>query len=189
MYNRNKVRKLIDAVHLLVGNNGGLINYTKLIKLLYLADQKALIQWGAPITGDTYYALKNGPVLSKTLDLIKGKADLESQTLWDEYFYTRAYDLVGEKPDRSITLLSPAEIDLLEEIDETYKLYTYSQLIDLVHSPDICPEWSDPGTGSSPIRLEDILLKSGKSQEAVESIVAEYYSNEAEKAFLIEHCG
>lgn len=53
-YERKKIRKLIDSINYLVERNGGRINYTKLIKLLYLADRKALINWGFTITGDSY---------------------------------------------------------------------------------------------------------------------------------------
>lgn len=188
-YNRNKVRKLIDTVHYLIGKNNGTMNYTKMIKILYLADKKALEKWGAPITGDLYYALKNGPVLSKTLDLIKGKADLESQTLWDEYFYTKDYKLIDEKPDRPYDYLSPVEIELLFEVDQKYKDYSYQQMIDLVHSPEVCPEWTDPGEGASPISIETILKKSGKTDKEIEEIIDEYYSNEEEKKFFLENCG
>ncbi|MFP4180582.1 MAG: Panacea domain-containing protein [Spirochaetaceae bacterium] len=188
-YNRNKVRKIIDTVHYLIGKNNGTLNYTKMIKLLYLADKKALEKWGAPITGDQYYALKNGPVLSKTLDLIKGKADLESQTLWDEYFFTKDYKLIDEKPDRPYDYLSPVEIEILSEVDQKYKDYSWQQMIDLVHSPEVCPEWSDPGEGASPISIETILKKSGKTDKEIEEIMDEYYSNEEEKKFFLENCG
>lgn len=31
----------------------GVINYVKLIKLMYLSDRKALLNWERPITGDS----------------------------------------------------------------------------------------------------------------------------------------
>jgi len=46
------------------------LNYMVLIKLLYLADREALVRWGRPITFDTYYTMKYGPMLSNVHDLI-----------------------------------------------------------------------------------------------------------------------
>ena len=50
--------------------SGGKLNYLKLIKLLYLLDRATLLAWGRTVTGDHYYSMKHGPVLSEVLDLI-----------------------------------------------------------------------------------------------------------------------
>jgi len=189
IFKRHKVKKIIDAVNYLLLRNGGSINYTKLIKLLYLADRKALTEWGFTITGDRYYSLKNGPILSQTFDLIKGKAEADVQTFWDEFFYTDGYALIGENIDRPHNSLSPIEEEILEQIDEQYKTYTYQKIIDLVHSPNVCPEWKDPGRGTLPITLEDILKNSGKSEAEIKEILDEYYTNENEEQFFLDNCG
>jgi len=41
------------------------MKYLGLLKLLYLADRDALKEIERPITGDRYFSLKNGPVLSR----------------------------------------------------------------------------------------------------------------------------
>jgi uncharacterized phage-associated protein len=43
----------------------GKMNYLKLIKLLYLLDRESLNRRGRPVTGDQYYSMKLGPVLSE----------------------------------------------------------------------------------------------------------------------------
>src|ERR1022692_1541243 len=43
------------------------MNYMLLIKLLYLLDRRALSLWGRPVTGDDYFSMKYGPVLSEVL--------------------------------------------------------------------------------------------------------------------------
>lgn len=187
-YERKKIRKLIDSINYLVERNGGRINYTKLIKLLYLADRKALINWGFTITGDSYVSMKDGPVLSQTYDFIKGNGFNEMQNMWDEYFYTEGYDLIGERTNRNKDLLSPAEMEILETIDTTYKNYTYSQMIEEVHSPNVCPEWKDPGLSSFTIGIEDILRSSGKAEAEVKAVAEEYELNEEDERILIEHC-
>jgi hypothetical protein len=46
-------RKATEATALLLSLRGGQMHYMKLIKLLYLADRRALLRWGIPITTDT----------------------------------------------------------------------------------------------------------------------------------------
>src|SRR4051812_9596906 len=47
-------QKATQAAARLLELRGGRISYLKLIKLLYLADREALLQWGRPITTDSY---------------------------------------------------------------------------------------------------------------------------------------
>jgi uncharacterized phage-associated protein len=50
----------------------------KICKLLFLADKYHLVQYGRPIIGDRYCALKYGPVPSHSLDLLNGAIKAES---------------------------------------------------------------------------------------------------------------
>ena len=65
--------KAAEAAARLIHLAGGSMNYMKLIKLLYLADRKALEEWARPISSDRYVAMKNGPVLSRVLNLIRSR--------------------------------------------------------------------------------------------------------------------
>ena len=49
---------------------GGSMPYLKLLKLMYYADRQMLITRGTLITFDKWVAMKLGPVLSSTYDLI-----------------------------------------------------------------------------------------------------------------------
>lgn len=60
-------RKATQAAALLLQLRGGKMSYMKLIKLLYLADREALLQWGRPITTDRYVSMNRDPVLSRIL--------------------------------------------------------------------------------------------------------------------------
>ena len=57
-----------QAAARLLKRAGGPMSHMKLIKLLYLADRRALVRWGRPITCDWYVSMPQGPVPSFTLD-------------------------------------------------------------------------------------------------------------------------
>ena len=65
----NEVKTTQAAARLLF-SNGGHMEVLKLVKLLYLADRKALLRWGRPLTFDRYFSLPHGPVLGVTVDRI-----------------------------------------------------------------------------------------------------------------------
>src|SRR5579864_4950925 len=50
----------------------------KICKLLFLADKYHLVQYGRPIIGDRYCALRYGPVPSHSLDLLNDVIKAES---------------------------------------------------------------------------------------------------------------
>ena len=64
-YSLFNLEKLIQACNYLLKKNNYSLNYTKLIKLLYLADKESLKGAIQTISGDTYVSMDNGPVLSK----------------------------------------------------------------------------------------------------------------------------
>ncbi|MFH0794901.1 MAG: Panacea domain-containing protein, partial [bacterium] len=78
-------KKTTQAAAVFIRLEGGKINYTKLIKLLYLADRDALMNWHNPITGDTFFSLPHGPVLSNTLDCITAGPEPENPGFWSSH--------------------------------------------------------------------------------------------------------
>ena len=155
--------KAAQAASILLDRHDGVMPYIKLIKLLYLADRAALIETGMPITGDRFVSVKYGPVLSKVLDLIEEPKPAED-SVWHNYVARKHFDvrLVGKtNADR----LSAYELDLLNEITETYGRWRPWAVVNLTHA---LPEWRDPGETSLPIEPADILRYSGYSEQAVE---------------------
>ena len=76
------------------------MNYTKLIKELYFSDREALRTKGFSITGDIYYSMKKGPVLSNLLNLIKGTlADSKIQEKWNDIFQRSGRDVISIKKE------------------------------------------------------------------------------------------
>jgi uncharacterized phage-associated protein len=63
-------RKALAAATRLLAEGGGRMPSLRLLKLLCLSDHAALLEYGHPITGDRYVAMKLGPVLSTVYDRI-----------------------------------------------------------------------------------------------------------------------
>ncbi len=96
-----------------------MMNYMKLIKLLYLTDREALKRWGRPVTTDCYVSMDRGPVLSEVLNLINHGPRPHVASPWRE--------IISEPGVYSVSLLSNQdppddELSKAEEdlIDETY---------------------------------------------------------------------
>lgn len=162
------IKKIIQIVHYVIAKYKYRINYTKLIKLLYLADRQALAETGTSITGDTYYAMANGPVLSTLYDLIRGKGSDDMKIMWNSVFAKDGYDIYALSENISYGELSEYEEKVLDDIDEKYHNMTYTKMINLVHNKEICPEWNKPVNGAKLIKPESILLFSGWSDEDID---------------------
>ncbi|MFQ5927096.1 MAG: Panacea domain-containing protein, partial [Terriglobia bacterium] len=141
---------------------------------LYLADRRALLDSGRPITFDWYVSMPHGPVLSFTLDLINGDPDPEDPSYWHSYISERKdqeVSLIEEAPNDQ---LSHAEEAVLDRIFEELGSRTPWELRDFSHT---LPEWQDPQGSSLPIGIEDILRAAGiaedEIQEVIESLEAE----------------
>lgn len=135
--------------------------YTRLLKILYIADKENLKEIGEPITGDQVVAMENGPVLSKLLDLIKGK--LAAYPYCKRHIERDNHE-IRLKKDPGASKLSPCEKQKLEQVAKRYKNHDMGDMIDLTHEFE---EWEEnyiEGT-SNPITIEEIL----KGEDALES--------------------
>lgn len=160
-------RKAAQTAAYLLRKRGGRSTYGQLVKLMYLADRRKLLERGAPITGDSLTAMENGTVLSIALDLMRkgppktGKLGRE----WEQYVAKRQgidVEAIGEGTDE----LSRYELHLLDAIDAEFGHMSFYQLSDLTHE---LPEWKEnnPGNSSLPIRPERVLELAGQSEEDI----------------------
>lgn len=168
--------KTTQATALLLKENGGKMNYMKIIKLLYLADREALSRWARPITGDSYVSMDNGPVLSKVLDKINsGRNPSGIKPYWHKYISSpEGYKIKLLKREPRFDELSKREKELLLSIFEKYKEYDQWQMVKICH--DTLPEWRDPEGTSIPIRIEDILREVNKTEKDI-SLIEEEVAN------------
>jgi hypothetical protein len=180
------IDKLIQICGYMLRKYDFRLNYTKLIKILYLADKESLKETALTITSDSYINMQNGPVLSSLYDLIRGTyADSAGQILWNCRFTTDGYDLlavVDRFPEGKLSLF---EKDVLNRIDEQFHDKNFSEMIAYVHRKDVCPEWKNPKHSTNahaavPIAFEDILKSIDYSDDEIAWILEEKRAFEAE---------
>lgn len=161
-------RKATQAAARFLKLRGGKMSHLKLIKLLYLMDREALKRWGRPVTGDSYVSMPQGPVLSKTYELMAfgGKT-------WKEIVSEIGNYEVSLKGEPSTDDLSEAEIELIDEIFKEYGGLGRWKLRDLTHE---FQEWTDPGQSSIPILIENLLKILGKTEAEISKIKADEMS-------------
>ncbi len=160
----NEIKTTQDAA-LFLKLNGGKMNYMKLIKLMYLVDREALSRWERPLTGDSYFSMKNGPILTNVLDWISYGERPNEKLYWCRHISNPSRYNISLKKDPGESELSKREIELIKEIDEKYKTFNQWEMVDICHK--ILPEWESPGTTSIPIQIEDILKAARKTDREI----------------------
>lgn len=131
------------------------LKHLALIKLLYIADRRSIEKFNHPITGDRYFSMKYGPVLSQVYDLIKDNK-IVNPNLWIEYIAKVDECSVKLIKDPGKGDLSKREEKLIMEVHEDYKSYNEFYLAELTHG---FPEWTDPITlGKKQIRIDNLWI-------------------------------
>lgn len=182
----NEMKTAQAAAYFLYKANG-LMPHLKLMKLLYLADRLSWLEQDVGISGDDYYSLPYGPVLSKTLDLIQGNRLTAAKTVWEEW--------ISDKADHHVSLakvIDNADADFFDHLslcdkailDRTFQQYGHFDkfaLAALTHDPAYVPEWEMPSGNmrSKPIKLETLLSHLGKSPAQIQQILQDIAEREA----------
>ena len=188
-----KIEKLAAVVAYLLQKHGGRMDYTKMIKLVYLFDRAEIASCGMPLTGDDYCARAKGPVGENLYALIKGekppawgegselykrshsaarRITRDARALWDERFATEGAQLVARSADLPTGRLSRAGKAALDELDARFHDATAEEMVEWTHAN--CPEWSSPAPAEKkPITLAQILKATGWSKDAAKWAIAE----------------
>jgi uncharacterized phage-associated protein len=163
--------KATQAAARLLWRRGGQMSYTKLIKLLYLADRNALAQWGRPISTDTYVSMDRGPVLIHVLNRINERpSPTEPPSYWAQHITPIGNYEVKLTNDPDGQMLSEAEDDVLDGVYREYGHLSRWEIVELVHA---LPEWHDPNGSALPISYFDILNAQNKNPEEISAILDE----------------
>jgi uncharacterized phage-associated protein len=107
----------------------------KLFKLLYLADREHLFRYARPILKDFYVNMDQGPVPSRSYDLVKANTKQWSQLVIDEfakYIEVRGMHISVRNP-AGTDLLSASDIEVLGEVIDRYGSRSADYLSALSH--------------------------------------------------------
>ncbi|MCF2489151.1 Panacea domain-containing protein [Dyadobacter sp. CY347] len=137
---RFRTDKALNALIRFANLGGGGLNKMRALKLIWLSDRYHLRQYGRTITGDQYFAMKNGPVASCTFDLLKGSGisfDIGEMQNIAEYLTSSQYNY-SVHGEADIDVFSETDIEVMDLIWEKYKHYDHFALSELSHN---FPEW------------------------------------------------
>lgn len=132
-------KKAVQSLNYLAVKNGGVLNKMKAIKLIWLADRLNIRKFGRTITGDEYYALKNGSVPSATRNILESSDFSEDMALDYSSGYIES-DRFDYKSIASpnLKVFSKTDIETINIIFDKYKDLDHFALSSLSHQ---FPEW------------------------------------------------
>jgi len=116
---KENVETTIHALLYILDRLKGEADFHKVFKLLYFADKKHLVKYGALITDDNYIAMNHGPVPSMAYDILKTlRGEGLSASIKDQF--TPYFELINNFTVKAKVLpdldyLSSSETDALDE--------------------------------------------------------------------------
>lgn len=165
----NELTSTAVAVKFIELNNGQ-INYTKLIKIMYLFEREMLRHYNRRVTYDELVNLQHGVVLSSIFNRIKMINN--ANVYWKQYISTHGYDVFLKKDVPDLLLgLTEEETREITLLDEKYKEYNFGQMIDEVHK---LVEWNNNPPSSAygnPSTDFEALLESLEKNENDKEII------------------
>lgn len=135
-----KHRKAVQLLNFFAIKTGGEINIIKALKLVWLADRLHLRNHGRPILHDTYYAMKLGPVASKTYNLAEDSDNLTAEERAYRYEYLSTLERYIFESIRKVNekVFSKSDLRVMEKIYQEFGELEGFPLSDESHK---YPEW------------------------------------------------
>jgi len=140
MHLQFRQEKATQAAPRLLKLRGGRMSYMKLLKLLYLADRKALVEHSRPITSVRYVSMNHGPVLSQTYNLMVSVDAPDAPPYWRRYISGPTNYEVTLLQDVASSDLSPAQEKVLDAIFDEFGQFGRRDWVRVAHE---LPEWHD----------------------------------------------
>jgi len=134
-YFRFDPEKALQAILFVAKNLPG-ATFHQISKIIYFADKDHLQKYGRLICGDTYVAMKHGPVPSGIYDMLKavrGDGFSECQDKAQEAIEVQGAHTVVPKVEPDMDAFSQSDIECLTASIKQYGRLTFSQLADLSH--------------------------------------------------------
>lgn len=114
------------------------VSFHTLSKVLYFADRESLHQYGRTICGDSYIAMKHGPVPSGVYDMLKAVRG-DDQPWHSEYKrFCQAFEVNGRysivaKAEPDLRYLSKSDRECLDQAIEQYGQMSFGRLTQASH--------------------------------------------------------
>jgi uncharacterized phage-associated protein len=131
-----KPEKFVHAVAYVAGRKPN-VTKKEICKLLFFADKEHLLRFGRPITGDTYFALEQGPIPSRGLDALNERGDRLNIEAVRKFGKLSGWTFQLERP-ADLKPLSKSDKQILEETMQRLGHLNAWQLEELSH---LEPAW------------------------------------------------
>lgn len=159
---RISTRKALEAIIWLVSQRPGLTRHS-LAKILYYADKHHLQEYGRPVIGDKYIAMREGMVPSHVLDILERDMarlrhdDVEAiETAIEEFTNPEGHPAYRARRPPATDFLSRTDRECLDWSLERYGDMGFEELKDLAHKE---PAWQRAWDQQhdSPMDYQDII--------------------------------
>lgn len=164
--------KAVEVI-LYIANRVGDPGFHRLSKVLYFADRDHLAKYGRFICGDSYVAMKHGPVPSGTYDILKFVRGDDGLTCHvphaKESFRVDDRKLVIPFKDANPDLLSESEKECLDAAIAKFGKLSFGQLTKLSHDK----AWDSADENES-IEVEQIVATLPNAEHLLEHLANPY---------------
>lgn len=167
MFNATKI--LQEIIYLLHMNNDRM-NLLKLMKELYLIDRLSISERDTSVSGDSFYSMPHGPILSATLNLLNSLTH-NSFGEYLEAIETKRFPDISIKKTIDFDLLSEKEKEYIQNISDSFKNFSAKEIENYTHE---LPEWEDPKGSSKKIKFRDIMKALGSTESEIQEAKEEY---------------
>ncbi len=122
-----ETEKVLHSILFILQNLGGRSDFHKIFKILYFADQKHLVTYGFPITGDVYIAMEYGPVPSQTYDNLKSVKKEKPESVYSSFLDIQNDQVIAKK-QADMEELAESDVAFLSSSIKENKDLTFDQL-------------------------------------------------------------
>lgn len=167
-------------VILYVANSLQRKDFHKIFKVIYFADREHLSKYGRTITGDTYIAMKDGPVPSNIDDIFKAVrgdsyfAKVENIAVFSNLFCIHDWYLVQPKQQANLDYLSQTDVEELNDSLEKYGALSWDEVREKSHDY----AWRVT-TENRQMSIEDILRENGADEDFISFVTEDICAHKA----------
>jgi uncharacterized phage-associated protein len=170
--------KLIQALAFLSFRGVGDLTKLKASKLLYFADKIHLNKYGRPITGDSYACMDRGPVPSISLNEMNEAIAPDEST--DKPALLNVLEVkqgshpiffLREKRLFTSETFSRSELEVLQEVADTYGKMSAGRLIELSHKEPAWAKANEHRAQGSSVPMPFETLFDASNRDMLESVV------------------